>query len=59
MVITCDIPKRTDAGRFKGRTASVSSTEELTPDEVKRYDRQIILPQVGSDGQKKLKKSKF
>ena len=23
MVITCDIPKRTDAGRFKGRTASV------------------------------------
>mgnify|MGYP000211166925 FL=1 len=36
-----------------------SSTEELTPDEVKRYDRQIILPQVGSDGQKKLKKSKF
>ena len=31
-----------------------SSTEELTPDEVKRYDRQIILPQVGSDGQKKL-----
>lgn len=35
-----------------------SSTEELTPDEVKRYDRQIILPQVGSDGQKKLKKSK-
>ena len=35
-----------------------SSTEELTPDEVKRYDRQIILPQVGSDGQKKLKKIK-
>lgn len=28
---------------------------ELTPDEVQRYDRQIILPQMGVEGQKKLK----
>lgn len=26
--------------------------EELTLDEVKRYDRQIILLQIGNDGQK-------
>lgn len=32
--------------------------EELSADELNRYDRQIILPQVGSEGQKKLKKSK-
>lgn len=32
--------------------------DELSAEEVKRYDRQIILPQVGSEGQKKLKKSK-
>ncbi len=31
---------------------------ELSAEEVRRYDRQIILPQVGSRGQEKLKKSK-
>lgn len=31
--------------------------DELSAQELKRYDRQIILPQVGSEGQKKLKKS--
>ena len=31
--------------------------EELNAEEVRRYDRQIILPQVGSEGQKKLKNS--
>lgn len=29
--------------------------EELDAEEVRRYDRQMILPQVGSEGQKKLK----
>ncbi len=29
--------------------------EELNAEEVRRYDRQMILPQVGSEGQKKLK----
>lgn len=32
--------------------------EELTPLEVQKYDRQIILPQVGNEGQKKLKYAK-
>lgn len=32
--------------------------EELSAEEVRRYDRQMILPEVGSEGQKKLKKSK-
>lgn len=31
---------------------------ELDKNEIRRYDRQIILPQMGSDGQKKLKHSK-
>lgn len=30
---------------------------ELSEEEARRYDRQIILPQVGSEGQKKLKKA--
>lgn len=33
-------------------------SEELSTEEVRRYDRQMILPEVGSEGQKKLKKSK-
>lgn len=32
--------------------------EELSEEEVRRYDRQMILPEVGSDGQKKLKNAK-
>lgn len=32
--------------------------EEFSDEEMKRYDRQIILPQVGIDGQKKLKNAK-
>lgn len=30
-------------------------SEELSQDEIQRYDRQMILPQVGNEGQKKLK----
>ena len=30
---------------------------KLTPDEVDRYSRHIIMPQVGSEGQRKLKNS--
>lgn len=33
-------------------------SDELSADELKRYDRQIILPQVGSEGQKRLKNSR-
>ena len=32
--------------------------EALSPGEVERYNRQIILPQVGSEGQQKLKQAK-
>ena len=32
--------------------------KEFSDEEMKRYDRQIILPQVGIDGQKKLKNAK-
>ena len=31
--------------------------EALSEKEIQRYDRQILLPQIGSEGQKKLKKS--
>ena len=33
----------------------LSEFRELSKEEVRRYDRQMILPQVGSEGQKKLK----
>lgn len=36
----------------------VHHSEELSNEEINRYDRQIILPQVGSDGQRKLKNAK-
>jgi len=32
-------------------------TEELSHDEVKRYSRHLIMPEVGMEGQKKLKKA--
>lgn len=35
-----------------------SKVTELDAEEIKRYDRQMILPQVGLEGQKKLKKAK-
>lgn len=34
------------------------SSDELSTEELQRYDRQIILPDVGIEGQKKLKNSK-
>lgn len=36
----------------------IHNSEELSDEEINRYDRQIILPQVGSDGQRKLKNAK-
>lgn len=33
-------------------------SQELSPEELSRYHRQMILPQVGSEGQKKLKNAK-
>ncbi|MGB7341176.1 MAG: molybdopterin-synthase adenylyltransferase MoeB [Phototrophicaceae bacterium] len=38
--------------------AIVTETAELSHDEVKRYARHVIMPEVGIDGQKKLKAAK-
>src|SRR5581483_4182561 len=38
-------------------TATAAATD-LTPDEYKRYSRHLIMPEVGIDGQRKLKASK-
>ncbi|MBF0274309.1 MAG: ThiF family adenylyltransferase, partial [Nitrospinae bacterium] len=35
------------------------SEKTLTPDEIARFNRHIILPQVGMKGQEKLKKAKI
>lgn len=40
------------------RTWLLRSSDELSPIEVQKYDRQIILPQLGNEGQKKLKNAK-
>jgi adenylyltransferase/sulfurtransferase len=37
-----------------GSPAEVAATE-LTPDEIKRYSRHLIMPEVGVDGQRRLK----
>lgn len=54
------IQKGYEAYNLKGgyREWLLQHFEELSPEEVRRYDRQMILPQVGSEGQKKLKNSR-
>ena len=37
---------------------TLQKIDGLDAEEIKRYDRQMILPEVGSEGQLKLKKSK-
>lgn len=46
---TCHAQKRTQETKYDG----------LSPDELQKYDRQMILPQVGTEGQKKLKKARI
>src|SRR4029079_19732383 len=41
-----------------GRGAAVREAEELTRDEVQRYSRHLIMPEVGVEGQRKLKAAK-
>jgi sulfur-carrier protein adenylyltransferase/sulfurtransferase len=41
-----------------GAGAAVETLPALTPDEVKRYSRHLILSEVGMDGQRKLKAAK-
>src|SRR5206468_4204253 len=38
--------------------ALVEPAASLTPDEVRRYSRHLIIPDVGMDGQKRLKNAK-
>ena len=38
-----------------GSSASARTARDLTADEIKRYSRHLIMPEVGVDGQKKLK----
>jgi sulfur-carrier protein adenylyltransferase/sulfurtransferase len=39
-------------------TETPAKTAELTPDDIKRYSRHLILPEVGVEGQQKLKAAK-
>lgn len=41
-----------------GSGAALAAPPELSSDEIKRYSRHLILPEVGIDGQQKLKASK-
>jgi sulfur-carrier protein adenylyltransferase/sulfurtransferase len=41
-----------------GAPASAEATTELTNDEIKRYSRHLIMPEVGVEGQRKLKAAK-
>ena len=43
---------------FSGSVISDGGLPELTDAEIQRYSRHLILPQVGVEGQKKLKKAK-
>src|SRR5438445_7827368 len=38
--------------------ALVEPAESLTPDEIRRYSRHLIIPDVAMDGQKRLKNAK-
>jgi adenylyltransferase/sulfurtransferase len=45
------------AGGAPTETATAPETADLTPDEYKRYSRHLIMPEVGIDGQRRLKAS--
>ena len=47
----------TSAEASVGKPVAVNTVPELSAEEVKRYSRHLILPEVGMDGQRKLKQS--
>jgi adenylyltransferase/sulfurtransferase len=47
--------ERTDARATTGAAARTGQLPELNKDEVKRYSRHLIMPEVGMDGQRRLK----
>ena len=50
---TVDPPKR--VAREGGPTAVAAPPTDLSQEEIKRYSRHLIMPEVGMDGQRKLK----
>src|SRR5947207_2204154 len=48
----------TVVGSGLGRTTRATELPQLTNDEIKRYSRHLIMPEVGVDGQRKLKAGK-
>ncbi len=58
---TEDPPKRTREGGPTTATppqkTGATASEDLSPEEIKRYSRHLIMPEVGIDGQRKLKQS--
>ena len=45
-------------GSFHAITPLVSPEEELSKHEISRYSRHLLIPEVGLEGQKRLKSSK-
>src|SRR5213082_4289061 len=50
--------KKTSYGGFVSLPPLVEPAEFLTPDEIRRYSRHLIIPDVAMDGQKRLKNAK-
>jgi adenylyltransferase/sulfurtransferase len=46
------------SGVISERTPQMASLPELTKEEIKRYSRHLIMPEVGVDGQRRLKAGK-
>ncbi len=50
-------PSVTELGTPKPRSGEGGDLPQLTNDEIRRYSRHLIMPEVGMDGQRKLKAS--
>src|SRR5213082_1143085 len=55
---SCLARKKTSYGGFVSLPPLVEPAESLTPDEIRRYSRHLIIPDVAMDGQKRLKNAK-
>ncbi len=51
-------PASAEAAAGKPASAEAEALPQLTNDEIKRYSRHLIMPEVGVDGQRKLKAAK-
>jgi adenylyltransferase/sulfurtransferase len=50
-------PASAEATAGRPATATLRAEPELSPEEIKRYSRHLIMPEVGMDGQRRLKQS--